>query len=832
MTSRILLCLRTAIGILAMITSPALAQKSRSASSEILLAVQKLNVLGNVLYFGAHPDDENTTFIAYMANEKHYNTAYFSLTRGDGGQNALGQETQEALGIIRTQELLRAREIDGGQQFFGSAIDFGFSKNAEEVFTIWDKERLLADAVWVIRKFRPDVIVTRFPPDERAGHGHHIASAIIAEEAFDAAADPSRFPDQLRYVRPWQARRLVWNAGMWWNQRRDGVNEEDARASVKLDIGGYNCLMGKSYGEIAAESRSQHRSQGFGTAGFRGALTEYFKPVKGEKATSDLFSGIDTGWTRVRGSGRLGLLIARLSQTVNPFRPADMVPALLAIRAEMLKLPDGNWKTTKLKETEALIIEVLGLSAQATSARPAYTPGELLATSLALINRSSVPVAVKSIHWPFQPADSIATINLTDNQTVELKNTVRIPDTAAYTQPYWLAGRSTKGNFHIPAPMRVGLPENPPAAAVDIRLLIDGQTLACRIPVVFSKTDPILGQNFQPLAITPPVFVQLDQKVYLCNGAESRKVCVHVSGARAGVSGRLRLNLPPGWKALPASFEVQIKEKEGDQSFTFELVPPGFPDNARLSAEFVLNGKVYDQSLQLISYSHIPEQRNFPLASAKVVRTDIQKSGNLIGYLQGSGDLVPASLQEMGYQVQQLKETDFTLENLARLDAVVIGVRAYNLVQRMKVINPVLLQYVEQGGNLIVQYNADQSLLMEDIGPYPFKISARRVSMENSAVRFVDSACQVLNHPNKITQKDFDGWVQERSLYQPEQWSEKYQTVIACNDPGEKELQSGILIAKYGKGNYIYTTLSWFRQLPAGVPGAYRLFANLVSLDR
>jgi len=804
----------------------------KPSSSKILQSIEKLNVLGNVLYFGAHPDDENPTLIAYMANEKLYNTAYFSLTRGDGGQNMLGSEMKETLGILRTQELLQARKVDGGQQFFSRAVDFGFSKSAEEVFTIWDKEKLLSDAVWVIRKFRPDIIISRFPPDERAGHGQHIASAILAEEAFDAAADPNRFPEQLSYVQVWKAKRLVWNAGMWWNQRRDEVDEKEAEEYIKLDVGGFNALLGKSYGEIAAESRSLHRSQGFGTVGFRGSLTEYFKHVKGDQAASDLMDGVVTDWSRVQGAQQIGKLILQAEDSFKPGKPSQIVPQLLDIKSALEKLPDSYWKKTKSADIDKVIQDVLGLFIQVTAANSSYTPGEQMMIRIEAINRSPIPVLLKKIEFPFSQKDSVLNLILADNKNIELSKEFKIPADADYTQPYWLQQEGSAGLFRIDKPQEIGMAENKPAAEFTFNLEINGQSIRYTVPVIHQKTDAIMGEVYQPVAITPAVYVSVKEKVYLFDRQTDKKVSILVKAGKDQVFGSVRLNIPEGWSITPLTAVYALKSKDDEQVIDFQLSPPENASEGEITALATLEDKTYDRSLVLISYNHIPAQIYFPRAKARVVKVNISKTGGIIGYIKGAGDLVPASLQQIGYHVDLLEDSDISDEKLKKYDAVVIGVKAYNIVERLKVINPVLLHYVESGGNLIVQYNSDQGLLMQDFGPYPFKVSSKRVTVEGAEVRFIKPDCQALNYPNKITQKDFEGWVQERSLYQPENWSEKYETVISCNDPGSEKLDGGILIAKYGKGNYVYTTMSWFRQLPAGVPGAYRIFSNLISLGR
>jgi LmbE family N-acetylglucosaminyl deacetylase len=818
------------LGLSCLAGSLAAQAPAKPTSAKLLQDIKKLNVLGNVLYMAAHPDDENTTFIAYMANEKLYNTSYLALTRGDGGQNLIGPEIREQLGMIRTQELLQARRLDGGKQYFSRANDFGFSKNPQEAFSIWDKEKLLADAVWVIRNVKPDVIVTRFPPDARAGHGHHSASSILAEEAFEASADPKRFPEQLKYVAPWQAKRLLWNISMWSVTNRAEFMKTTSQY-LQIDVGAFNPLFGKSYGEISAESRSMHKSQGFGSVGSRGSSIEYLQHTKGDKALKELFEGIDTSWKRVKGSDKIATLVQKTVQSFDPAKPAASVPSLLILRAELQKLPEGFWKTTKIREVEDIIKTATGLFMEVTAPEFAYPAGATMHLTAEVVNRSSVEVSLQKVGVSLTTKDSVLNTALKNNRDLTFPITTAIPANAPISQPYWLREEiGYSGLFRVEDQLEIGRPENPPVAMVRFDLLVAGQPITFETLVVFKKKDPVLGEVYQPLVVTPPVFATIAQEVYMFDDPSPKKVAVTIKAGKDQCTGEIALDLPAGWKATPASIPFTIAQKEAELTVEFQLSPPADAQEATMKALVKLDGKQYDKSFGLISYSHIPAQVFFPDAVAKVVKLDLQKKGTNIGYIMGAGDLIPMSLRQIGYQVTILEDQDITPEKLRQFDAVITGVRAYNTNERMKYHQAALMEYVNNGGNLVVQYNTDMGLVMPNLGPYPFELTRDRITEEEAEVRFLKPESRVLNVPNKITPKDFTSWVQERGLYFPQKWAPEYEAVISSNDPNSPALDGGILVAKYGKGHYAYTSLSWFRELPAGVPGAYRVFVNLISM--
>ncbi|WP_426061583.1 PIG-L family deacetylase [Hymenobacter sp. B1770] len=834
------------------------------SSSEILLGLKKLNVLGSVLYIAAHPDDENTRLIAYMANERLLETGYLSCTRGDGGQNLIGPELREGLGVIRTQELLAARRLDGGQQFFTRANDFGFSKTAEETFKIWDKEQVLADMVWVIRQRRPDVCITRFPPDARAGHGHHTASALLAIEAFDAAGDPKRFPEQLKYVQAWQPKRLFWNSGSFFVKPG-----EDMAGYLKLDVGGYNPLLGQSYGEIAARSRSNHRSQGFGSAAQRGEALEYFQQLKGEKATKDLFEGVDQTWNRVPGGAAVGKLVQEVIRKYDPSNPSASVAGLLKVQDQLKRMALRNapanerldntslknfWADQKITEVLNLITGCLGIYVEAITSNALVTEKLPIQASLAIITRADTPIELVTIgrdkDWNGVDKMVEDTINGWDNMVVDTtinsvlkKNNmstfkIRIPAVFANStnsQPYWLTSSGTVGMYQVNEQGRRGAPENAPVAQLYVSLKVQNNYFTISVPVQYKHTDPVLGELYQPLAVVPPVMVNLPPaRSYVFADNKPKTVPVTLRAGRAGVSGNLALALPAGWKSEPATVPFTLANKDQELTVDFQVQPSASAasGHSELRATATVEGQKYSRGIQPIVYPHIPTQFLFPEAVAPLVKVDLKRRGQNVAYLMGAGDEVPDALRQIGYNVTIIDPHDLTAARLKPYDALVVGIRAYNTVDRLKAQQPEILKYIEQGGNVIVQYVVARGTVLPEIGPYPMKLSNDRVTVEDAPVTFLKPQHPLLNFPNKITEQDFKGWVQEQGLYYPSSWDPKYQTVISSADPGEKPKESAILVADYGKGHYIYTGLSLFRELPAGVPGAFRLITNMISYGK
>lgn len=797
--------------------------------AQIKQKLKKLNVLASVLYVAAHPDDENTRIISLMANDKLAETAYLSMTRGDGGQNLIGPEIRDLLGLIRTQELLAARRIDGGQQFFTRAIDFGFSKSSDEAFKIWNKEEILSDVVKVFRQYQPDVIITRFPPDARAGHGHHTGSAILAQEAFDVAAQPNAFPEQVKEFGTWQVKRLYTNTGRWWNT---SINEETP-GIVALNVGAYNPLLGRSITEIAAISSSQHKSQGWGRAGQRGYEAEFLEYIKGEKAQKDIFEGVNTSWNRLNGGAKVQPLVTKAIQTFDGENPGASVAILFQIRKEILNLDKSVWRTRKLRDVEQLIQDCLGLYLEVTGSQYWISPGEEIEINNEVANRSGIQVTLEEIFSPDIALDSTLSFGLKDNVSTIFKSKKTLTATKSYSDPYWLRNAHEQGLFNVTDKSYIGKPQNDPAVTVSFKLKIGDESLVVSKPLIYKWTDPVKGELWRPVEVVPPLSVELIEKVLMFSDEQPRDVNVRVkSSSENDMKGSLKLQLPPDWHSEPLSSYFELKARGEERILNFKVYPGKSELTSTIRCVADVGEKTYDRAIQTINYDHIPIQTFLPKAEAKVARINLKKEGHLIGYIPGAGDDIPTALRTMGYEVWEMKPEEINRENLKRVDAVVLGIRALNVNDRVRYFMPVLMEYVRLGGALVVQYNTNGRLETDNFAPFPISLSRDRVTDENAEVRILRPDHPLLNTPNKLTEKDFAGWVQERGLYFPDKWDSNYEVLLSMNDPGETPKDGGLLIAKYGEGYYMYTGLSFFRQLPEGVPGAYKLFANLVSVGK
>lgn len=785
---------------------------------------RKLNVLGSVLYVAAHPDDENTRLLAYLAQERHYRTGYLSLTRGDGGQNLIGTEQGELLGAIRTQELLAARRVDGAEQFFSRANDFGFSKGPGETLKIWDQEKVLSDVVWVIRNFRPDIMICRFPTTGEGGHGHHTASAILAQQAFTAAADPTKFPEQLKYVQPWQAKRLLWNTFNFSN-----VNTTDA-GELKMDVGGYNPFLGKSYGEIAAESRSNHKTQGFGSARQRGQAFEYFKTILGIAPQTDVMDGINTTWKRVPGGNEIEANLLVISKNFEPAYPQHSVAALTKVLGTIEKIPDAYWRNQKATQIKNLIAECAGLWFESYSGSAIYADGDMVDINTQIIVRTDAPVKLNGVSYKSDPEKADGSENLSQDIPKSVNLSFKATE---LTQPYWLKYPHGIGQYSTGYLDSTGntaqktLPQNIPPM-VHIVFTIAGKPVAYDVPVQFKYVDPARGEMYQPLIIAPAVTAHIVNKNFIFNSSQPQSVQVKLT-AFVKTTGSITLKPVAGWSISP--LEIPFSKNKGDEWMVTFTAYPGNTDTKSnvLEAVVNINGEKSALDFQQINYDHIPVITLFPPAKAKLLNIDLKVAGKRIGYISGAGDLIPEALKQVGYDVHQLTEQEILNDDLTKYDAIITGVRAYNVNPRLVFEQPKLLQYVKNGGNLMIQYNNNAGILVNPIGPYPFRPVNERVTDENAPVTFSEPNDAVLNYPNKITTKDFDGWIQERGLYYVKDIDPAYHTPLTMNDPGEAPNKGSLIITDFGKGRFIYTSLSFFRQLPAGVPGAYRLFGNLLS---
>jgi len=813
------------------------AQKpDKPTSAELFHEVQKLNFLGTVLYVAAHPDDENTSLISYMANHKKARTVYLSMTRGDGGQNLIGPELRELLGVLRTQELLAARHMDGGEQRFTRANDFGFSKHPKETLKIWDKDKVLADVVWTIRQIKPDVIINRF--DHRtpgSTHGHHTSSAILSMEAFDLANDPNVYSKQLEQTTTWQPKRIFYNTSWWQYGSQEAFEKVDKSGMVSLDVGTYYPELGLSNNEIASMARSQHLCQGFGRLTDRGSDMEYIELLKGDMPKSnDVFEGINTTWSRVKGGEAIGDILYKVEANFDFQDPSKHIPELVRAYQLLQKVEDKHWRTLKSEELKNIISAAAGLYLEASSASASTTPGSKATINIETINRSSQNVTLKDIQIVGAGAELTPNKVLGDNQKENFEVNFTVPANTPYTSPYWLNEPGTLGTYTVNDQSLIGKPETPSAFKAIFNLEIDGVEIPFEKSVVHRYSKPDRGELYEPFAILPEVTSKIDEKVLIFADSDTKSVQVKIRAGKNDVSGTVELNHPMGWKVSPNSIPFSIAQKGEEISVIFEVTPPSTESEGKIEPKVSVGNKIYGDELVEIDYNHIPKQSILLPSEAKVVRMDIRKSGEHIAYIMGAGDNVPESLEQIGYQVHVVDPNDIQNGDLDKYDAVVVGIRAYNVVDALKFKQPVLFDYVKNGGTMIVQYNTAGrwASQFENIAPYEVTLSRDRVTDENAEVKILAPNNSLVNFPNTITEKDFDGWVQERGLYYPSQWSSEFTPILSMQDEGETEKQGSLIVAPYGEGHYIYTGLSFFRELPVGVSGAYKLFANMLSIGK
>lgn len=810
---------RIALNILLLFAFATAFSQSAPPSDRIAIEqnFQNLNVLGSVLYVAAHPDDENTRLLAYLAQERYYRTAYLAITRGDGGQNLIGNEQSELLGLIRTQELLAARRVDGAEQFFTRANDFGFSKGPDETLKIWDREKVLGDVVWAIRKFRPDVIICRFNVDGSGGHGHHTSSGILAREAFSLAADPTKYPEQLKYVQVWQAKRILLNGG----GPGGGGNGQ-----LRINVGVYNPLIGKGYGEVAADSRSNHKTQGFGSAKQRGESFESFNNIFGDAPVNDLMDGVNTTWTRVKEGAAIAEKLATIRKNHNSEDPSKSVPALVQLLSDVEKVSDVYWREQKGKQLKDLIAACAGLWFESYATQATYGIGDPIEVRSQVINRFNDQVKLNSIddHHAVQRFDGGKVIPANAVQTF---NTTSVAD--KYTQPYWLESPHPIGTYTVNDPLKIGSPENPDLAVITYEFTIAGKPITFDRRLYYKYVDQVRGEVYQPLEIGPPVAADIVSKGYIFSNQQAQTVQVKLE-AFTKADGSISIKPVAGWKITPEKIDFTGKNRGDEWVATFQLSPTNAqPRTSVLEAVVAVGGKNYSMGVERIRYEHVPAITLFPPSQAKAVYIDLRVAGKKIGYIAGAGDFVSEALTQVGYEVHQLTENDIVNGDLSVYDAIITGVRAYNVNTRLAVEQSKLMAYVNNGGNMVVQYNNNNRLAVPQVGPYPFRVLNQRVTDEFAAVTFLDPQNPVLNYPNKITQADFDGWIQERGLYFVGNIDPQYKTPLQMNDPGEAPNNGSLIVGDYGKGRFIYTSLAFFRELPAGVPGAYRLFVNLLS---
>ena len=810
-------------------------QPVKPSAVDLYNQIQKLNFLGSVLYIAAHPDDENTRLISWLSNDKKARTGYLSLTRGDGGQNLIGTELRELLGVIRTQELIEARKIDGGEQLFSRANDFGYSKNPEETLKIWNKDQVMSDMIWAIRKFQPDIIINRF--DHRSPgttHGHHTASAMLSVEAFDEVNNPTIFPNQLNHVSTWQPKRLFFNTSWWFYGSKEKFEKADKSNLAELNIGSYFTTLGKSNQEIAALSRSRHQSQGFGSTGTRGDEPEYLEFLKGQKLTdkNNLFEGIDTTWNRIEGGKQIGEILLNVEKSFNFKNPSSSINELIKAYNLIQNLKDSHWKKVKSEEIKKIISGCAGLYLEAISDVQEVTPGSTITVNIEATNRSIIPIKLTGI--------AAYPINISEISSIELKNnipyketlTLTLPETTNYTSPYWLEKQGTIGMYRVDNQENIGIPDVIRSVKTIFLIEISGTTIPFERNIVYKYNDNVKGEVYQPLDIIPMATSSLGEKVYIFNSDKSRSVTVKVKAGKNNINGVVSLDLPKKWTVSPSEIPFNIDLKDEEVLAVFSVKPPKEASEIDIKSVVTINNKVFDQEKIDIDYTHIYKQMVIQPATAKAIRLQIKTNNEKIAYIMGAGDEVPKSLEQMGYVVDVIKPEMISTSLLANFDVVITGIRAYNVVNTLATKQKILLDFVKNGKTMIVQYNTLGELVTNEIAPFKLKISRDRVTDENAEVRFLVPNHSILNFPNKITTEDFKGWTQEQGLYYPNEWDKSFTPILSANDKDESPKDGALLVAKYGKGNYIYTGLSFFRELPAGVSGAFRLMANLIAIGK
>jgi LmbE family N-acetylglucosaminyl deacetylase len=859
------------LALCALCIFPLPAEEFLIGTPAIRYSIDKLNVLGSVLMIGAHPDDENNAVLAYCSRGLKMRTGYLSCTRGEGGQNLLGPEQGALLGVLRTQELLAARRDDGGAQYFTRAIDFGFTTSVAETMSYWGHDRTLSDMVWVIRQQQPDVIILSFSGTPSDGHGHHQTSAIIGKEAYEAAGDPTRFPEQLKWVKPWHARRLMRSrfapltppAGRGGNVAatpgRGGAAAGPGRGPdpfpnqpvISVDAGTFDPVIGRSDREISVISRNEHRSQGQGATIVYGNSENLLSFVAGDQPQKGIFDGIDTSWNRLSGAGDTGELLAKVQREFDDLHPEKSVPGLLQARPAIEKLArqGEQWAMWKLDDIDEAITLCAGLRTEAEANAAAFVPGETAKLSLTALNRSSLPITLAGVHlsgwkdsgWKEMDApvkNKLLAYNKPDVTTVSLP----ISATQPYSQPFWLKEPHEPGSYTISDQTLIGRADILPEVEARFDFTLNSAPFSITEPIHFRAADPSRGEYVRPVVVQPPFSIDLPAANFVFPLGSSRDFSVQIRALAANQSGEVRLQTPEGWKVSPAAAPFQLKEVGEGQEVRFHLTPPAGPLSGRFKVTAKAGSVEIASGVDVIPYSHIPAQTVLVPAEGKLSAVQLKVLARRVGYVMGSSDKVPEALRQMGCQVDLLDEKDLGSGNLAVYDAIVTGVRAYSVRADLRAAQQRLLDYVKAGGTLVVQYNngADARIspsvaeALEHLGPYPFTFGRddARVTDEDAPVKVLLPASPLLNVPNKITAADFAGWVQERGLYFSNKWDPKYETPIETHDKGQAELPGGMLFTRYGKGAYVFTAYSWFRELPAGVPGAYRIFANLISAGK
>ena len=839
-----------------------------TGAAGLVQLLERLQTTASVLHTGAHPDDEDSAFLARAARGDHARVAYLSLNRGEGGQNIIGTELFDALGVIRTEELLQARRLDGAEQFFTRTVDYGFSKSRDEAAKKWNEREVLGDMVRVIRMFRPLVIFSRWSGTSADGHGQHQFAGYLTPIAFKAAADPNEFREQLQDgLRPWQTRKL-------YSRPLD-----DAPATLQVKTGIFDPALGRSYAEIAFEGRSQHRSQNQGTIETRGPLASDLRAVEStvpvRKPEQSIFDGLDTsvsGLATLTGlpSGALRAELAsidnaakRALQEYQPLEPSHIIPALVgglaAVRAARQALraidPPADARADadfllaiKEQEFTAAIIRAAGVVIDPLAEEETTVPGGSFGVNVRVFLTQPSSATVTSLTlmapsgWAVKQTPNREPEGGRARREMPTRSTrfeVSVPATAAITQPYFLEEPRTGDSYRWPPGVARAMPFDPSPLTGQVGLTIGGIDLIAAQPVEYRFADQIRGELRRVPNVVPRLTVGLDTSllvVPLGAAPQQKRIVARVaSGSPESITGTLRLRVPEGWTVSPRETPFTLKRSGEQTSTAFTLTVPANRKAGAfdVDAEAVANGATFSRDLEVVSYPHIQTHRLYWPARARVQVLDLHVAAVRVGYVMGGGDQVPDAIRRMGIDVTMIDPEMLAAGDLSRFDTIVVGVRASETRPDFVANNRRLLQFVDRGGALIVQYQQGD-YIQNGLAPYPAAAKGNpRVTDERATVKILVPNHPVFTFPNRISAQDFDGWVQERNLYSFSDFdAQRYTPLLESADSGEEAQRGGELYAEIGKGRYIYTSYAWFRQLPAGVPGAYRQFANLISLSK
>jgi len=810
-------------------TLPPASLDENPSASLIAHAIDRLSVTGRVLYIAAHPDDENTRLLAWLVAARGLDAAYLSLTRGDGGQNLIGTEQDTLLGVVRTEELLAARAIDGAEQLFTRARDFGYSKSADETLAVWGKKEILNDVVRAIRRFRPDVVITRFstlPPN----HGHHTASALLAAEAFRLAGDPSYVTEGHA---PHAPARLLHNVSTWSLPK-----DADLSAYLSLDVGSYVPLLGRSIGEIAARSRSQHKSQGFGAAIDRGPALEYFAHLDGTKPARDPLDGLDFTWRRAPGADKLAKEIVSLQRGFDVRAPVKSIPALARVHKELTALSTTHpGREGALRRVESLLVACAGLHVDARADRPVVARGATVPVVIGAQLRSHVPgpVSLEEVFFAEERTEIPRPSRLDTVLAVHAPVTRAVAHTMDGSVPFstleWLSVERTPGRFGTADPRFVNDPVGAAALSARITLTVAGARFSIRRPVVHVVTDPVDGERARPIELAPIVSVTPDRSVVVAPHKRSTTLRVVARAGAPSVKGHVRLALPEGWRATPERHAIALANTGDETALSFSITGPQTTtsDVGRVIA--VVDGREHSVSETRVAHAHIRPHTVRAPSEIRLVPVALETGKKRVGYVMGAGDKVAESLAHVGYEVTLLDDEMLATADLSRFDVIVLGVRTLNTRPAIASARDRLLAYVERGGRLVVQYQTNSRVgpLSTDLFPAPLAIGRGRVTDEEAPMTRLAQGHAIFARPNALTDDDTHGWVQERGLYFASTWDARYTPLLSLRDAGEPDEEGALLVMTHGKGTFVYTGLSFFRQLPAGVPGAYRLMANVLA---